>query len=195
MKGTRFSGLVLLLLGMMGCSAHKDIPVQIPEAVSALERSYLDLEPGRTLRVVVPLLTSGGFLPKFSREQTGGNTITFSSKDVIGYTTFHYTISGKKDGRVRLELASTEESKDGKTVPNAGVRALPFALPQGTEHIRLLYMIRYSESDHGTAILGATRLEALNAFTNRVIERPSLCNESGDVFCSWVPAGVGVQTD
>jgi hypothetical protein len=197
MHTKQLCNLISLLLVMLtaACLTHKPLPVETAQPVSEMEKPYIDLEPGRTLRVIVPLLQSGGFLPHLTGEQTEGNTITLSSEEVIGYTTSDYSIEGKKDGKVRLELASTEETREGKTVPNAARRTLPFALPQRPGHIRLLYLIKYSEADHGTAILASERLDTLNAFTPRLIEKPSLCSQGGDVSCSWIPPGVGIRTE
>ena len=72
---------------------------------------------------------------------------------------------------------------------------LPFALPLKAQHIRLIYLVRSSQSDHNMAITASKSLEALNGFTNRLKGSPDVCKLDGEVFCSWVPAGIAVRPE
>jgi hypothetical protein len=189
--------LLLVLMGVLiatdGC-ARKNVSVPVPIASNiAKPDDYMDLEPEWKLRIVVPLLKSGGFRPAVTAQQTDGNTISLSAADLLGYEVSHYLVKGA--GRVRLAFVSAEATRDGKTVPEAHAPTLPFSLPQRREHIRLVYLVRVSQADHNMAIVASERLDALNAFTKRLQENPSICEEKEGIFCSWVPAGIAVRPE
>jgi hypothetical protein len=183
-----------ILVTSAGCS-RKIVSVPVASNIAKPD-DYMDLEPEWKLRIVVPLLKSGGFRPAVSGQQTDGNTISMSAEDLLGYEVFHYVANGKSASRVRLVFVSAEATRDGKTVPEAHAPALPFALPQRREHIRLVYLVRVSQADHNMAIVAAKRLDALTAFTKRLRENPGVCAEKEeDIFCSWVPAGIAVRPE
>lgn len=172
------------------------------------DNSYVDLEPGWTLRVVVPVRKSGAASTSGVTESVHGNTITLSAGDLIGYDTAHYAVRGKRGGSVKLMFVSAEETIGGKAVPLVGTGAvatavvagakafaLPFEIPQRSEHVRLIYLVRVSQADHNMAIAGAKHMEALDAFTKRLRQDPTACASSGEIFCAWVPAGVAVRPE
>jgi hypothetical protein len=180
------------LATLIGCS-RTQVPLPAPSAVLRND-SYIDLKAGWTLRIVVPLLKSAEFRSDLLPQKTNGNTISLSTNDFIGYTTSHYAVTGQ-GGEVRLRFVSGEESRDGKTAPVVGAHRLPFELPRKTERVRLVYLVRVSQADHDMAIVAARRLDALNAFTNRLKDDPSVCHSDAQIFCSWVPAGIAVRTE
>ena len=185
--------LLLLTCIVTGCARRT---VSVPAASNmARQDDYVDLGPDWKLRIVAPLLKSGGFRPVVNGEQTSGNTITMSAADLTGYEVSHYAVSGKSGRRLRIGFVSAEATREGKTLPEDHPPVLPFALPHGSEYIRLVYLVRVSEADHNMAILAAKRLEALNAFTKHLKENPAICGTEQGVFCSWVPAGVAVRPD
>jgi hypothetical protein len=186
--------LTAVLIATGGCS-RKIVSVPVASNIAKPD-DYMDLEPEWKLRIVVPLLKSGGFRPALTGQQTDGNTISMSAEDLLGYEVSHYVANGKTASRVRLAFVSAEATREGKTVSEAHAPALPFPLPQGREHIRLVYLVRVSQADHNMAIVAAKRLDALNAFTKRLRENPSICAEKEkDIFCSWVPAGIAVRPE
>jgi hypothetical protein len=125
----------IILVAGAGCS-RKNVSVPVPVASNiAKPDDYMDLEPEWKLRIVVPLLKSGGFRPAVTAQQTDGNTISMSADDLLGYEVSHYVANGKSASRVRLAFVSAEATREGKTVPEAHAPSLPFALPQGREHI------------------------------------------------------------
>lgn len=184
-----------MFAALTGCS-RTSIPSPAPApAASALRNdSYTDLKAGWTLRIVVPLLKSGAFQTEALPQKTEGNTIWLSATDFIGYTTSQYAVTGKA-GKVRLTFLAAEESREGHTAPLMHAPALPFQLPRKAEYVRLVYLVRVSQADHNMAIVAATRLDALSAFTNRFMENPSVCHSDTRIFCSWVPAGVAVRAE
>lgn len=159
------------------------------------ENDYVDLTPGTNLRIVVPVLKSGGYKPTDLAEQTENRTITVSSGDVIGYVVSNYAVKGRRDGNVRLHFVSAETTMNGRTLPEVNAPALPFQLPRGTEHVRLIYLVRVSQSDHNMAIVASKHLEALNTLTERLRQDPNACQSSGEVTCSWIPAGIAVRPE
>ena len=180
-----------IMATLVGCS-RTQVPVPASSAVPRND-SYVDLKAGGTLRIVVPLLNSGGFRSELLPQKTDGNTISLAATDLIGYVTSHYAVTGR-DGKVRLTFVSAEESREGKTVSVIGAPPLPFELPRRTEYVRLIYLVRVSQADHNMAIVAAKPLDALNTFTSRFKEDPSVCHSDYQIFCSWVPAGVAVRT-
>jgi hypothetical protein len=108
--------------------------------------------------------------------------MTFSAADLTGYDVAHYAITGGKDGTVRLRFISAEITKDGKTVHEANAPTLPFTLPRGTGHIRLVYVVRVSQADHNMALLASKHLETLNTFTAQLRRAPGICKCDGEFF-------------
>jgi hypothetical protein len=164
-------------------------------SIVTTDNSYTDLERGSRLSILVPLVKSGGTWPALSAQQNEGSTITLSAADLTGYEIVYYAITGGRNGAVRLKFTSAEITKNGKTVPEANPPTLPFALPQGTEHIRLVYLVRASQADHNMAILASKHLASLNTLTAELKKDPAVCKLDGGVFCSWVPAGVAVRQE
>jgi hypothetical protein len=184
-------GTLVVCAGCVRRNAH------VPQAGTIVtnDNSYTDLKRGSRLSVLVPLVKSGGTQPTLRAQQSDGNRITLSAADLTGYEVAYYTITGGRNGAVRLNFTSAEITKDGKTVPEANPPALPFALPGGTEHIRLVYLVRVSQADHNMAVIASKHLEALNSFTAQLKKDPGVCKRDSEVFCSWVPAGVAVRQE
>jgi hypothetical protein len=155
----------------------------------------MDLEAGWRLRIVVPLLNSTGSRVETGAQQSQGNTIVLSSPNLIGYEVSYYAIERRRSGKVRLKFASAEMTKNGKTVVEPDAPTLSFSLPNGTKFVRLIYLVRVSQSDHNMAITASKSKAALIAFTKELKENPRACESQGQVFCSWVPAGVAVRPE
>jgi hypothetical protein len=86
-------------------------------------------------------------------------------------------------------------TKEGKTAPEPNPPTLPFALPRGSEHIRLIYLVRASQADHNMAIIASKHLDALNTFTKELKQHPGICARNDEIVCSWVPAGIAVRQE
>jgi len=154
------AGFLLCLVLCAACS-HKPVA---PPPPAPKDQSYLDLAPGSRLRILVPL-----------------------SKD--SYEFSYYSAQAQRNGRLRLQFVSAERSKDGQTVPLAAKPQLPFPLPRKPAYIRLVFLIRISESDHNMAIISAKTRPAVEALTARLKQHPNDCN----IGCVWVPQGVAVR--
>ena len=154
----------------------------------------MDLQPGWRLRIIVPLLKSGGFRASDLSSGISDGTPSLSSEDVIGYRVFEYAIDGKKDGRVHLKFISGE-ARNGTKAVEPHPPALPFTLPTQTEHIRLVYLVRVSEADHNMAIVASRHRQDLDQFTKQLQKNPNVCATGGAVFCVWIPGGVAVRPE
>jgi hypothetical protein len=159
------------------------------------DNSYLDLTPGSRLRILVPLLSAGQNHLALGSSQADGNTITLSAANLVGYQVSYYLAEGHRNGKVHLQFASAEMTKDGHTVPEPVAPHLPFQLPQRTHFIRLVFLVRVSESDHNMAIVAANTKDALAAFTAQLKQNPSACQVTENVSCVWVPEGIAVRPE
>jgi hypothetical protein len=184
----------LALLVAVGCSRHK---IHAPQAVNApaLDNSYTDLKGGCRLSILIPLTKSGTTRPTLTAQQNSASTISLSAADLTGYEVAYYAISGRRNGAVRLKFMSAEITREGKTLAELNPPTLPFVLPTGSEHIRLIYLVRASQADHNMAIIASKHLDALNTFTKELKEHPGSCARNDEVACSWVPGGIAVRQD
>ena len=183
----------LLFTIAVGCS-HPSLPVPQSPQLARNDHSYLDLQPGMTLRVIVPLLKSSDSRTGLSAEQVSGNTISLNAGNLIGYTSSTYAVTGKPD-RVRLQFVSAQQSRDGKTEQLQQAPPLPFDFPKHPARIRLIFLVRVSEADHNMAIVSARKSEVLTAFTARLKQDPAVCGSDPALSCTWVPPGIAVRAE
>lgn len=178
---------------LAGCS-RKNVLAPVTPAPTTSDNSYYDLQAGSAVRIVMPLLKSGGFRTNLQVQGANGNTMSFGADDLIGYMTAEYAITGK-NGVVRLKFVTGQQTKQRQTVPLSAPPALPFELPRKPAHVRLVYLVRVSQADHNMAIVASKRLNSLNAFTAHLKENPGTCKTADEIFCSWVPAGIAVRPE
>ncbi len=183
-----------LLLGTIGCSRNT---VHIPSPIvdSPADNSYVDLAGGWRLRILVPLVKSGGNIVATNCTQQRGNVIVCSAPNLIGYQVSYYSAYPSSKGKVNLRFISAETTIDAKTVQERNPLPLPFHIPTKAQHIRLVYLVRVSEADHDMAITAGKNREVLNVFTKRLKEDPNVCEQVGEVFCTWVPKGISVTPE
>lgn len=186
-----------MLATLIACSfaCSKRTAQTPPGGAIANDSSFLDLKAGGRLKVVVPLLKAGGDRAILATEQTKSGSLTLSAPDLLGYQSSYYFIAGRPDGVVRLRFQSAETSKEGVTAALPKAPDLPFALPKKRQHIRLIYLVRQSRSDHNMAIVASKDLAALSRLTQDLKKDSSLCTSEGETFCAWVPAGVAVRAE
>ncbi len=154
-----------------------------PNAGQARNDSFLDLTPGGRLRIVMPVLKPGTSSVVTGQGTQNGNTIVLSATNLLGYSSSYYAIEGRSKNRIKLRFALEEVTKDGVTKTETEPPQLPFALPQKTGHIRLIYLLRSSVSDHNMAIVAAAKQELLSTFTEQVQADPSRCAVTKQIFC------------
>lgn len=160
--------------------------------VAPPSREYFDLQPGQTLRVITPLLRSGGLqlaAPSPPAEQTeGGLRLTVDSKgDFVGYEESLYSV----EPGLRITCRRVESVIDGVRTPESNPRVRLFRLPRRSRHVRLLYLLRSSQADHNMAILAAPNLASLERLTASICANPATACQAPR--CTWVPNGIAVR--
>lgn len=179
--------LVLVFL-LTGCAVRKP-PVPVA-ALQPIGPSFIDLQPGWRLRVVTPILKSGGYRLKSISQKVEGNNVTLTAgDDFLGYEVAYYSITARHG----VEFVSAETTRNGHARPQPRPVAQLFQLPRGMRHVRLVYLVRVSQADHDMAVVAATDMEALESLTRRVESYPTeACHGERGVFCAWIPVGIAV---
>lgn len=187
-----FCALISALLTLVGCVSHR-IRTPAPPAALAVNASYLDLRPGWRLRVVTPLLKSGGYRLTSKIQQTGTNTMTITaSEDFIGYETAYYLVRTRWRAGLDIQFLSAEATRDGVTKTQPRPTLSLFQLPPRRRYVRLIYLRRVSQSDHDMAVLAASSATVLAKATKQVQRDAAACHDTETFSCSWVPAGIAV---
>ena len=196
--------LFIAMTMVTGCRARPR--VAIPSAlVPAASREWVDLEPGCRVRVITPVLSSGGYLIKTepprgqsadrgradtdpSRATTGEITLS-TGPNFIGYEVSLYGVKPRRGGGVSVIFDSAEIHKQGQVIRSRQPTLPLFRLPGQMRWVRILHLARGSH-DYDSAILAATRRDTLEGLTRQVQSDPSVCKTAGDAFCSWIPHGI-----
>lgn len=170
-----------------------------PEAdhPAPLERAYIDIEPGWRLRVVAPILKSGGFDMHIKEQrQENGVVVLKTGEDFEGYETDFYTVTSKGDGlNVKLSSARITRPDKKEMRPLRPLDSI-LDLPRDTQSLRLLFLVRESESDHDQAVLMAASAPDMDALTNAVLEHPiENCRAQTQATCAWVPRGIVIRPE
>ena len=190
-----------LAIALTGCAARK---VRVaPGTIDPAD--YIDLEPGWRLRVVTPVLKSGGYRVQPATEQVSGNNITLATGgDFLGYEVAYYAVNPRGAALVRtevrtgvrIEFLSAEITKEGKTFVQSRPVAALFRLPRSARSVRLIFLTRISRQDHDMAVIAAADPDDLNTLTRRVLADPSgACTNKGRTYCAWIPQGIAVTPE
>lgn len=165
----------------------KDIP-------PGIEPGYVDLKAGWRLRVVVPILRSGGYIVPMTVEREEGRTISVrAGADFVGYETEYYDVKPRHGSGTTISFRDAEAVEEGKSSRRQRPLLQLFDLPPKIKFVRLIYLIRESKSDHNMVIVGATGKNTLAKLTVGVSSNESaMCNSSEKVACIFVPAGIAV---
>src|SRR5882757_4847722 len=101
-----------LALLLVGCATRRSHPATA--GINNGSSGYVDLQPGWWIRVVTPVLKSGGYKLQFKGEQQEGNKIVVSAgDDFVGYETSYYSVKERKGGGVRVKFSSAAITKQG----------------------------------------------------------------------------------
>jgi hypothetical protein len=184
-RGAGIFGLTLLTLS--GC-AHKVAHVPASPALSSGPPDHIDLEPGWRLRVVTPILKSGGYLVKSSGEPVG--TTLQAGSDFLGYEVAYYAVRARG-----IEFTAGEVHKKDTVVTAAQPMVPLFRLPKGIRHIRLIYLVRVSDADHDMAVVAARHKGALDPLTAQFRAKPASCRDTDIIYCAWIPDGIAVAPE
>lgn len=182
---------------LCGCTSRN---VRTPAAAAIIAPpglSYVDLEPGWRLRVITPVLKSGGYQVRSIQEQTASHTVTMKAdNDFIGYETAYYAVRSRHGEGVRIQFHSAELSRLGQVTAEKKSIAPLFAIPRRLRRVRLLYLTRVSQADHNMAVLAAPDISSIAALTARVQADPQReCRTELRFACSWIPAGIAVRPE
>jgi hypothetical protein len=182
-------------VAISGCAARK--PPQSAHA-SVERRSYVDLEAGWRIRVVSPVLKSGGFKVQTEEVKSAGDEVQLrTTSDFVGYQVDYYSIAARDGGGVRVRFKSTEmHNVSGKVSRQSRPVVHLFDMPEDVRFVRLLFLLRQSATDHDAVILGAPSLRTLEDLTVSVEANPMQgCALPVHGSCSWIPQGISVQPE
>lgn len=186
MRPGLIAGLALVCL-LIGCAARAPRPPGAP--ANPVAPNFIDLQPGWRLRVVTPILKSGGYVLKLGSQSAGGSDLTLKAgDDFLGYEVAYYAV--KSHG---VDFVAAETIRNGQAAPQTQPVARLFQLPHGMRHVRLIYLVRVSHADHDMAVAAAKDMAGLNALTERVEADPAGgCQSAQNAYCAWIPAGIAV---
>lgn len=196
----------LIVILMSSCApreVHAPAPAAPPHTME-----WIDLQPGWRVRVVTPVIKSGGHLVNGGRVGGRGEfqaiapisgqashaaTVTLkTANDFVGYEVSLYAVKGRRAGGVRVVFSSAVINRGGKrTVQSKPIVPL-FQLPGKDRFVRILHLAWGRRGEHEAAILAANRRNLLDPFTRQVEYHSSACGNTHKVFCSWIPAGIAV---
>jgi hypothetical protein len=194
-QASRLLTAILLVVAGTGCAVRRGPSPDVFH--DAAERGFIDLQPGWRIRVVIPILKSGGYLPTITEQkQEDGSVRLSTSADLVGYETAYYRVRQRKDQGVKIELASVSLTEDGKETKRDEPVLQLFDPSDSIRFVRLLYLLRISEADHDTAILGANTPALLDELTAKIQADSTVhCVVSDRSYCMWAPKGVGVRVE
>jgi len=177
------------------CAIRRGPPPDVLKDAAA--RGFIELQLGWRIKVVTPILESGGYFPNITEEKEQGNIVRLSTDaDLVGYETSYYSVKQRKDQGVKVELASVLLTKNRKTTRRDQPVLQLFNLPDTVRFVRLLYLLRVSGADHDMAIVGADAPGLLDDITTKIQTDPTgHCVTSTHSYCGWVPKGVGVRIE
>jgi hypothetical protein len=196
----RFAGYVAAFsfLAMLNSCASRNVHIAANQAPAAGSRhDYIDLEPGWRVRVVTPILRSGGFRLKSSAQplsHEGELTLTAGS-DFVGYELAYYAVKARFPSGTRVVFNSAEVHNKDEVVSTTRPLVPLFRFPPEARCVRLIYMTRLSETDHDMAVVAANKKEVLELLTEQVLANPVNCRNRRDAFCSWIPQGISVTPE
>ena len=207
----RRCGSLLIFLAAIGFLAASCAPRKIlPPTAAAPPHSWywVDLRPGWRVRVVTPIIKSGGYLvarqasaagsqsakPAQSQDHPRAATVTTlkTGKDFTGYEVSFYSVKAERGGGVRVAFRSAAVYERGRKEEQRHPIVRFFQLPRSDRYVRILHLAVGNHGEHDAAILAAAGREVLDGLTNRVETDSSACVVNADSYCSWIPAGIAV---
>lgn len=155
---------------------------------------FLDLKPGSTVQVVVPLTRSGSYVLPSIRQSKPDDLEINTDSDFIGYQRIVYKVVARGDGGVQVRFKHATDWRNGKTSTAGVLRLYLFEDLAGHRYFRLVFLTRESQADHNMAIVAASDPGSLRALTEGVVQR-AVCPADATAICRWVPEGVAVTVD
>ena len=191
---TKYAALFLVVALQAGCAARTYRPPEpAPAPVQPMNSDFVELRPGNTVVVVIPILRSGGYILPSLRTQakTGAERIE-AGPDFVGYEQDFYTVKRASNG-VRVRFSRGLVWRNGEVQQ---VHAPRVALFEHIENrrVRLVFLMRVSDADHDMAIVSSDDLPTLNDITSQVTAQAD-CRSSRNGTCTWVPKGIAVRPE
>lgn len=207
--------MVVAILCIAGCARPPKTAIAPPPAaaagpvlpgasVPALNREFVDLEPGWRLHIIAPVTRSGSGKVEYETAKNAGNTITLkTTDDLIGYEDVIFAVaprsaSRNNAGAVRVKLESANLVREGKPEPIASPTRAFVRVPERSRFVRIHFLLRASLKDHEMAIASVDRKEKLEPLTARLRENPlEACVDRPreGTYCFWVTPGVAVRPE
>jgi|SRR5271165_6565001 len=181
-------------IGLVGCQKS---PPKWPQG-GFTDRSYIDLQPGWRLKVVVPVIESGGYKVRTEEVHNKDGTVSLRTEEgFVGYETDYYVVNQRDSGKPFISFDSAEfTGTDHKKIKKPKPLIALFVFPESIGYVRLLFLTRVSENEHDAAVLAASTLAVLDKLTPRVEANPSEnCTTRPEGPCSWIPEGIAVQPE
>jgi len=159
--------------------------------------NYVDLRPGWRIRVITPILKSGGYKPQLKETAASGGAVELSADDdFVGYETAYYSVNSNAGRGIAVRFLLVEDTVKGESSRRPRPRVDLFSVLAGSGFVRVVFLTRVSQSDHNQAILVATSSDILDARTRRLEADPSAnCQSDAESKCVWVPEGIAVRPE
>jgi len=182
--------LLNVCLLLTGCGPQRPAP---PNPPNIGELGYLDLKAGWRLRVVVPIVRTGGYIVPMITKLEGHTISVTAGKDLLGYETDYYDVQSSIGSAVTIKFRRAVAVIQGKkSKPKQPALAL-FNLPPHDGFIRIVYLIRASRYDHDMVVLTSTDENVLRDLTVKTMSNGAdACQTSSSSICVQIPAGVAV---
>jgi len=159
------------------------------------ESGFVTLRPDMRLRVVAPIMRTGG---SASPVVTDDSSIDVkSNSDLLGYETASYNLIPGPAGELSVELDDMTVKSVGQTSADALERRdLLEALPKNV-CLRLYFQLRHSMKDHTTVMLLAKTQGALNEASGEFEENPDdfCATPHNDAHCLAFPKFTAVTAE
>src|SRR4051812_29493077 len=156
----------VLIVSHTAC-VHAGKPSQSQSRLSVSSQSeFMNLEPGTRITVVIPLLRSGGYvLPWMTVEGKGFGKTVPADDDFLGYEIAHYRVLARPEGGVRLRFDHADVRQGEKTHKTRTTKLPLFEAVTTERYVRIVFLVRESNSDHDMAVVAANDPVELDKIT------------------------------
>lgn len=191
---TIFVWQISLVAGCLLLTAcpHKSLVQPTPSIHNLGETDYVDLQIGWRIRVITPVMSSGGYIVPMTAKVEGNAITVTTGKEFLGYQTDFYDVRSSSDGMMKVKFIYGEAVVQGKKTKRAqpALQLPPQTLDKG--FFRLVYLTRVSQHDHDMVLLASTHKDSLHDLTNSIVANVlNNCGVSKDSSCTEIPKGVG----
>ena len=185
------SSICLLASCLLFAACPNKVPVHSIPPGNIGEVNYLDLKPGWRLRVVVPIVRTGGYIVPMTTETGGHGVSVTAGKDFLGYETDYYDVESTHTG-VKIKFRRAEAIVQGKKSTPAQPVLRLFNTPEENGYLRIVYMIRESGHDHNTVVVSCVDEKTLHDLSPKVMAGNIESCQTYHSVCVQIPTGVAV---